>query len=99
MQKKRSLFQRLHAVVWPAAATPDDDADAALLDEAAPEDPEPPVALRIFHGVALHNADMLIPGAVARFTFVDNLLIWLPIAIGLCSALYKIFHSVRCTHA
>lgn len=97
-QEKLSLFQRVRAAVWPAAVAPD-GADAALLSEAAPEPPEPPVGLRVFHSVALHNADMLIPGAVARFTFVDKLLIWLPIAIGLCSALYKIFTSVRHTSA
>jgi hypothetical protein len=51
--------------------------------------------LRVFHSVALHDADMLVPGAVAKFPLWDTLFIWVPVLIGLGSALYKIFASVR----
>lgn len=60
-----------------------------------PDAPQPPLHLRVFRSVPLHDADMLVPGAVARFTLLDKLLIWVPILIGVGSAIYKIATSVR----
>eukprot|EP00892_Ulva_mutabilis_P001914 jgi/Ulvmu1/11723/UM008_0136.1 len=57
------------------------------------EPPQPPVHLRVFRNVALHNADMLMPGAVACFTLLDQLFIWVPVLVGIGSAMYKIATS------
>eukprot|EP00892_Ulva_mutabilis_P001913 jgi/Ulvmu1/11722/UM008_0133.1 len=96
---KPTWFQRLKASCWPCGGGGGGGAaeavasEAPLLDGPAAREPEPPVHLRVFRSVVLHNADMLVPGAVARFTTLDKVLIWLPIAIGVCSALYKISTS------
>eukprot|EP00892_Ulva_mutabilis_P001912 jgi/Ulvmu1/11721/UM008_0132.1 len=96
---KPTWFQRLKALCWPCGGGSGGGAaeaaasEAPLLDGPVAREPEPPVHLRVFRSVVLHDADMLVPGAVARFTTLDKVLIWLPIAIGLCSALYKISNS------
>lgn len=56
---------------------------------------QPPVHMRVFTNVAIHDADMLFPGATAVFTLLDNLLIWVPVLIGVVSAIYKVSSSVR----
>jgi Protein of unknown function (DUF3754) len=56
---------------------------------------QPPLYLRVFTNVALRDADMLFPGSTAVFTVLDQLLIWVPVLIGLVSAIYKISTSVR----
>lgn len=78
-----------------AETHPDDGTRPQAFKLAKQQPPQPPLHLRVFRSVDLHNADMLVPGAVARFTLFDKLLIWLPILIGVGSALYKIATSVR----
>lgn len=56
--------------------------------------PQPPLHLRVFRSVPLHDAEMLVPGAVARFTLLDKLFIWVPVLVGIASAIYKISTSV-----
>lgn len=51
--------------------------------------------MRVFTNVGIQDADMLFPGATAVFTLLDQLLIWVPVLIGVVSAIYKISTSVR----
>lgn len=72
--------------------------DASTMESPTPSPADlpvqPPVHLRVFTNVALQDADMLFPGAVAVFTLFDQLLIWVPVLIGVVSAIYKISTSV-----
>lgn len=102
VQPKPSLFQRICGCCWPSKPATDEDegsSSGALLSGEPQAPPEPPLHLRIFRSVSVHNADMLLPGAVASFTLFDKLFIFVPVIIGLCCALYKIHNSVRPRHS
>ncbi|KAJ9521771.1 hypothetical protein QJQ45_015305 [Haematococcus lacustris] len=45
--------------------------------------------LRHFKDVEQADLDMLLPGAVAKFTWLDYLWIWVPILVGVGAAIYK----------
>ncbi|GMH42595.1 hypothetical protein BSKO_10514 [Bryopsis sp. KO-2023] len=46
--------------------------------------------LRIFKDVAVADIDMLLPGSEVKFTWMDHLMIWIPVVIGFVSAIYKL---------
>lgn len=51
--------------------------------------------MRILYNVHLHNLPMICPRSTVNFTLLDQIFIWVPVIIGVVSALYKIFSSVR----
>lgn len=48
---------------------------------------------RIFKDVAVADIDMLLPGSEVQFTWFDYLMIWVPVLVGLISAVWKCFQG------
>lgn len=49
--------------------------------------------LRLFKDVAVSDIDMLLPGSEVQFTWFDHLMIWIPVLVGLISAVWKCFQG------
>lgn len=47
------------------------------------------VYLKLFKDIDVADVDMLLPGSVVKFSWLDHIMIWAPILFGLGSAAHK----------
>jgi len=47
------------------------------------------VYMKIFKDMQVGDIDQLVPGSRVKFSLMDNLMIWVPVAVGFIAAVVK----------